>query len=96
MAGAEPAMRQSQASMRALAAARGLRTEEGQTRLVDAYAASQATLTAQSQKLAGTACQVSACNNGTQAVASLGHQPTAAPQAQLTPVSKPSMNSIPG
>jgi len=89
-------MRQSRALLETLAAARGLRTEEGQTRLVDAYAASQATLTSQSQKLAGTACQVSACNNGKQAVASLGHEPTVALQAQLTPVSKPSMNSIPG
>jgi len=96
MAGAEPAMRQAKASLSAPAAARGLRVQEGQRYLLDAGAASRATLTAQRQKLSGTARQICACNNDKQAIASLGHEPTAALQAQLTPVSKPSMNSIPG
>jgi hypothetical protein len=68
----EPLMQRAEAFVGALAAARGLRTQEDQLHLLDADAASQATLTAQSQKLPGTVWHVPACNNGTQAVANPG------------------------
>ena len=66
-----PAMTQAEAFLRALVNAHGARAEGAQLRLVDADGAVLATLDAQSQELTGTAWQVTAFNNGHQAVVSV-------------------------